>query len=62
MGRVDPDHPPDWLGTPMLVSRGEMEEAMAWRVLDGLAPHSKRRAILDAVEKVRRALFGDGEA
>jgi hypothetical protein len=55
----DPDAPPDWLGEPLFVPKGDMEDAGAWCILDGLAPHPKRRAILSAMEKVQPQLFGD---
>lgn len=51
---IDPDHPPAWLGEPHVISRADMEEAGAWCAIDGLAPHPKRRAILDAVGRCSR--------
>ena len=56
---VDPDAPPDWLGEHLFVPEGEMEDAGAWCIRDGLAPHPKRRAILSPVEKVQPQLFGE---
>ncbi len=58
---IDPDHPPPWLGQPQVIPKRDMESAKAWVVVDGLAPHPKRNAILSAVEKVYRQVFLNAE-